>query len=130
MTRIAASAAREVLAHAGRAAPVEACGLIGRNAAGLRLYVPCANIADSPLRYAVAPAEVLRALRLFEARGLALGAVFHSHPAGEALPSAADRAEAAWPDVLHLIAAPRARRRLRAFWLSPGEVREEPLRWG
>lgn len=117
----------ELLAHALRAAPIEACGLVGGDADELSVYAPCENVEASAVRYAVSPVEILRTARMFESRGLALCAVFHSHPAGEAFPSAIDVAHAADPEMLHLIAAPRSAHPLRAFRIVRGEVTEEPL---
>lgn len=117
----------KLLDHAQEAAPIEACGLLGGDAMGLRCYVPCRNVQDSPVRYAVAPEEILRTLRWFTVKGLDLMGIFHAHPMGEAYPSATDVAEAAYPGVLHLIAAPTRAASLRGFWIVDGKVMEEPL---
>lgn len=125
--RILRSVREELLAHARRDAPIEACGLIAGDDQGLCVYLPCRNAEASAVRYAISPEEVLRAFRMFESRGLSVSAVFHSHPMGEAFPSATDVACAVDPSILHLIAAPRSAQPLRAFRIARGAIAEEPL---
>jgi proteasome lid subunit RPN8/RPN11 len=63
----------------------ETCGLVldwGECAWEVR---PLANAAGDPARaYALAPADLLAALRELDGRGGRLAAVFHSHPSGGA----------------------------------------------
>lgn len=117
----------ELLEHARQAEPIEACGLLGGDASGLSYYRPCRNARQSPMLYAIAPEEVLEALRLFAAQRVELMGVFHAHPLGEPYPSAVDVAEAAYPGLLHVIAAPGRAAGLRGFWIADGVVVEEPL---
>ncbi len=113
--------------EAARALPFEACGLLGGRGAELLCFIPCRNAAQSAYRYAIAPEDVMRALREFERDGMELRAIFHSHPAGEPRPSARDIREAMYPGVLHLIAGAPPAMALHGYWLGEGEVREEPL---
>ncbi|WP_224826291.1 Mov34/MPN/PAD-1 family protein [Cognatishimia sp. MH4019] len=76
---------REVLldaaAHAVRAAPNEACGLVraGR-------YSPCENVAADPtVEFEIAPVEIGKAFRAGDLEG-----VIHSHPGGPWWPSRTD----------------------------------------
>lgn len=120
----------ELLEHARRAAPIEACGLLGGDAGGLRCYRPCRNARQSPVRYAIAPEEILEGVRMFAAQGVELLGIFHAHPLGEAYPSAVDIAEAAYPGLLQVIAAPARTVGLRGFRIAGGVVVEEPLEDG
>jgi len=110
-------------AHAVETFPCEACGLLVQRADETPVYRPCDNTADNdpvvdnmgrqigPMRaYRLDPTEVLRA----EREGLAMLAIVHSHPGGDARFSAVDRSVATstsrdglpiptWPDVLHLV---------------------------
>ncbi len=115
------------LQEASRTLPCEACGLVGGTEDDLLSFIACRNAAESPTRYVISPEDVLRALRTFEEQGLLLRAIFHSHPQGEARPSATDIREALYPGVLHLILGASPDRPLRAFWIEAGDVREEPL---
>ncbi len=68
----------------------------------VREVIPVRNQARSPFRFRMDPQEQLRAFNWIEARGWELLAIFHSHPAGPAHPSATDIAEAAY-QVIHMI---------------------------
>lgn len=123
-------------AHALRAYPCESCGLLLQRDVEPVAYRPCDNAAGAdpvvdsqgrgvgPRRaYRLDPAEVVRA----EREGLAMLAIVHSHPGGDAHLSALDRSVATssgrdgipiptWPGVLHLVVGVR-----------PGQVTER--RW-
>jgi proteasome lid subunit RPN8/RPN11 len=57
--------------------------------------------------------------------------IYHSHPAGAALPSAADVAEATWPDVAYVIIGLGAagEPEVRAWRLQHGQAREVRLNY-
>ena len=77
--------------HAGWAYPEEACGLVAFDDGDVpRLTICLTNADHSADRFTVAPAEQFGSIRLAEAHGLTIGAVFHSHPTTEAYPSAED----------------------------------------
>ena len=101
--------AARVLQAAQRAYPNECCGLIegvdvtdGWRALAIH---EAKNLADNPRRrFLIDPQaqfDLMRRLRGAETRIIGC---FHSHPDGEAKPSAADRAEAYETDFLYLIA--------------------------
>lgn len=102
--------------HALACLPAEACGLLARtprrDVVELVRFVPMPNAAMSPDRFAMDPVAVVRITTEWRAAGLGLGAVFHSHPDGRAVPSSIDVAGAAlWPNLVQLIlAVDRARR--------------------
>ena len=101
LTRGAAAA---MVAQAARAHPQEACGLLlGVRADGgerITAIRPAANVAPDPTRhFEIDPATLIAALRAErEAAGAGAGVGptllgwYHSHPTGEANPSATDRA--------------------------------------
>lgn len=82
---------REMTAHAERAAPGEACGLVAYDATGrpVRLF-RLSNVAPDPRRFEIDPAEHYRTILEAESQGLRIGAVYHSHPHGPARPSRID----------------------------------------
>ncbi|MFM8320608.1 MAG: Mov34/MPN/PAD-1 family protein [Chloroflexota bacterium] len=94
-------------ADAAARAPVEACGVLGGEVHGpvytARVVLPLQNSLNSPLRYRLDPLEQLAAFEQLEAQGLELVAIYHSHPRGPDGPSAADLAEAFYPEVVYLI---------------------------
>ena len=89
-----------MLAEAARAHPNEACGLLLGERRGAREHivatVPTANVAPDPTRnFEIDPAALIAAHRAERAgEGLALLGWYHSHPSGDAAPSATDRASA------------------------------------
>lgn len=120
---------QEMIEHARREAPLEACGLVaGRDGVATRFF-PTENVERSPVRYTIAPLDILRVSREIDRAGEELLAIFHSHPATEAYPSATDIRLAFYPDAYYLICSLRdpARPELRAFRIRDGQVTEHPV---
>jgi proteasome lid subunit RPN8/RPN11 len=96
---------------AGAAAPRECCGLLeGTHQGGawrIAAVHPARNLAAGPDRFEIDPAGHFAAVRAARARGAAIVGCYHSHPGGQARPSAADLAGAGAgaDDFLWLIAA-------------------------
>jgi len=119
-----------IVEHARSAAPDEACGLIAAGPDGRATMAYClANLDASPVTYTLDPAGHIKALHDAESRGWHLAAVFHSHPAGRAVPSATDIAKALEPDWLYVIVglAKPDRPSVRGFRIAGGAVTEEPI---
>ncbi|MGC8875493.1 Mov34/MPN/PAD-1 family protein [Thermus sp.] len=87
---------RETEAHLKGEAPREGVGLwAGRRE--VERVIPLPNVHPSPLTgYLAEPLALLKALRELEEEGLALLAIYHSHPKGPAFPSPTDLKEARW----------------------------------
>ena len=113
-------------------APNEACGLLGSRGERVERVVAIANIAASPDRYfEMDPREMVNALFQFERQGLDVAAIWHSHPAGEPVPSARDIRKVSWPQVTQLIVGTgRGRPQLAAWQIRNGEVSRVPLHIG
>ncbi|CAM3697017.1 Mov34/MPN/PAD-1 family protein [Deinococcus frigens] len=102
------------LGGAGRTAE-ETDGEVARAAA---LY-PLPNISALPEReYLADPVHLLRALKAMREGGLALVALYHSHPHGPARPSPTDLRLAAYP--VPYVIADLQHRVLRAYRLPQG----------
>ena len=126
--------ADEVLAHARRELPNEACGLLSGSLADGRAtrFHPARNAEASPLRYNVDPEDLVRITFAIEDAGEDLVAIFHSHVRSAAVPSPTDRRAAMYPDAFHLLAsladpaaAPAAA--MRAWRIANGEATEADL---
>lgn len=91
--------------------------------------IRCANAHPAPVsRYAIDPAEQIRALRDMEAKGEELVAIYHSHPITQPYPSPTDRAEWHYPEsFLVLLSLRDAAAELRAYRVRDGWVREVEL---
>lgn len=98
------SQAKALIQQAQNAAPQETCGLIsGVDGQALEI-VPVSNIADEPsVNYYLDPSQQASALLRFHREGRDLLAIYHSHPAGEPIPSQKDIREAAYPNAIYLI---------------------------
>lgn len=83
---------------------VEVCALLGGNANILMSVYPVRNIAADPATRFLLEAEgQIEAMRRMRARKESMRAIFHSHPASPATPSATDRQLASYPAVYYLI---------------------------
>ena len=115
-----------IIAHALAGKPKEVCGLLrGRDGVVTEL-LRADNIAANPIiDYEVDPAA-LAVMFDWEDAGDELVAIYHSHPAGPAYPSATDAYKAYYPDTVFLICSlqDEARPSLRGFFLRhlSGEI--------
>ena len=118
-----------LVAHAQAELPNEACALLGGDEDRGRVTSlhPARNRLASPYRYDVDPDDLVRIVHDIEARGEALVAIFHSHPATPAVPSPTDLREARYP-VVHLVASlAGGPADIRAWRIAGGEAAEVPL---
>jgi proteasome lid subunit RPN8/RPN11 len=76
--------------HCRREAPLECCGILGGIPPRVDSIHPLRNIEASPSRYNADPADILDALRSLRTRGARFLAIYHSHPAWQAIPSRTD----------------------------------------
>lgn len=87
-------------------APREACGLLFGTAHAITAMQATENRAEDPeRRFEIDPAALFAALRAERAGGPELVGYWHSHPSGDATPSATDAAMAAPDGRLWLIVA-------------------------
>jgi [CysO sulfur-carrier protein]-S-L-cysteine hydrolase len=127
--RLAPRLIEEISVHAQECYPEEACGIV----AGACLDVGTAlyrgrNLSPEPrVAFEVDPGTLARQLDLEDA-GLAITAIYHSHPAGPATPSPIDisRMSEAYPDSAILICSLTDVESpvLRAFRVIRGQARE------
>jgi proteasome lid subunit RPN8/RPN11 len=114
-----------VMAHAEHSRPDECCGLIAMDADGaVRFAYPLTNADPSPVRFTIDPLEHFASMRHAETQGWEIRGVFHSHPTGEAVPSATDVAMALDPDWFHLIVGVEE---IGVFRIEGGEVKRVGL---
>lgn len=103
-----------MLEHARRAAPREACGVLGGRDVGserrVEVVMPCRNAHGAPeVAYALDPLDQLRAyLAIEDDKRLGVLGVYHSHPRGPQEPSPVDAAEANLPGATYVV-----------IWLAP-----------
>lgn len=128
----------EMVAHARRCVPHEACGLlVGRAAPDGRgevvRFVPMTNTAASPVIYELDPKEHLRVEIAAEDDGLEVIGVMHSHTHSEPYPSVTDVAKAPDPGWHFVIVSlKRSQPETRSYRIHRGapdgwEIREEVI---
>jgi proteasome lid subunit RPN8/RPN11 len=108
-------------------------GLTGARHGVLGKAYPVPNVAEeAPGRcgFLIDARAQLRTMREIEDSGLALGAIYHSHPHAPAIPSEGDIRLAAYPEALHLIVGLRdpASPEVRAWRITDGRPGELALR--
>jgi predicted GIY-YIG superfamily endonuclease/proteasome lid subunit RPN8/RPN11 len=110
---VSSTVLRLIVAEASSAHPNEACGILLGSADRIDHAVVTANVHPDPRRhFEIDPAALIAAHRAAREGGPGLAGYWHSHPVGDAVPSAADRAMAAGDGKVWAIVAGQA----IAFW--------------
>ncbi|MBI1886057.1 MAG: M67 family metallopeptidase [Chloroflexi bacterium] len=120
----------EMVAHAREEAPNECCGIIaGKDGKAVGLF-RARNAEASPYRYNVDPQDLFRIYRKCEDKGWEFLAIYHSHTASEAYPSATDVRLAFWPESYYVLVSlvDRDDPTVRAFRVIDGRVEESELK--
>lgn len=118
----------QILAHARRDHPDEACGIIAGKGGAPTRVVEMANAERSPTFYRFDAQEQLRVWRSMDDADEVPLVIYHSHTATEAHPSRTDISLASEPDAHYLLVSTRAETdEVRAFRIADGEVTEEPI---
>jgi proteasome lid subunit RPN8/RPN11 len=102
--RISRQLLDEIVAHAQADAPNECCGMIAAREGRAVAVHRARNAARSPrLAYHMDGREQYRIEMAIEDAGLELGAIYHSHPRSEPVPSQTDINLAMHPHALYVI---------------------------
>lgn len=116
----------QIVAQARDAAPIEACGILaGKNGAAEKLY-KMTNADRSSEHFTMEPQEQFAVVKDIRADGLRMLAIYHSHPASPARPSAEDIRMALTPDVTYVIVSLQNPRMpvIKGFDIEDGIVNE------
>jgi len=118
----------QIVAHARRDHPDEACGVIaGRGGAATRV-VEMANAERSPTFYRFDAQEQLRVWREMDDADEVPFVIYHSHTATEAHPSRTDISLASEPDAHYLLVSTRSQdAEVRSFRIVDAAVTEEEI---
>lgn len=122
---------RALVAQARRERPRECCGFLLGHGARVRFALATANVESSAVRYRIDDRAHIQLRRLLRgaAPPLEIVGVYHSHPAGDAVPSATDVAEAMYPGWIYMIVGLKRPAAIRAFRVRGRAVRELTIRW-
>ncbi|MBE1501406.1 proteasome lid subunit RPN8/RPN11 [Amycolatopsis lexingtonensis] len=131
MLRIRRELVDEIVAHARRDHPDEACGVIAgpEGSDSPERFIPMLNAARSPTFYEFDSADLLKLYRELDANDEAPVVIYHSHTATEAYPSRTDANIAAEPDAHYVLVSTRDPEvhEFRSYRIVDAEITEEPV---
>jgi proteasome lid subunit RPN8/RPN11 len=121
----------EIVAHARRDHPDEACGVIAGRVGADRpeRFIPMLNAARSPTFYEFDSGDLLKLYREMDANDEVPVVIYHSHTATEAYPSRTDANIAAEPDAHYVLVSTRDPEvhEFRSYRIVDAEITEEPV---
>ncbi|MEU6226607.1 M67 family metallopeptidase [Streptomyces sp. NPDC047042] len=124
----------QIVAHARKDHPDEACGVIAGPAGSDRpeRFIPMLNAAMSPTFYEFDSGDLFKLYREMDDRDEVPVVIYHSHTATEAHPSRTDISLAQEPDAHYVLVSTRDTDGLgdfqfRSFRIREGEVTEEEV---
>ncbi|MCO1653948.1 Mov34/MPN/PAD-1 family protein [Pseudonocardia humida] len=131
MLVIRADLVDEIVAHARRDHPDEACGVIAGPEGSDRpeRFIPMVNSARSPTFYEFDSGDLLRLYRDMDSRDEVPVVIYHSHTATEAYPSRTDISYASEPEAHYVLVSTREAdsHEFRSFRIVDGVVTEEDV---
>ncbi|SFW68311.1 Mov34/MPN/PAD-1 family protein [Amycolatopsis australiensis] len=131
MLRIRRELVDEIVAHARRDHPDEACGVIAgpEGSDSPERFIPMLNAARSPTFYEFDSGDLLKLYREMDANGEVPVVIYHSHTATEAYPSRTDANIAAEPGAHYVLVSTRDPEvhEFRSYRIVDAEITEEPV---
>lgn len=118
----------DLIAHARRDFPLEACGILGGEDDVVSHHYPMTNTDKSNEHFTMDPKEQFSVVKDLRAKGKGMIAIYHSHPETPARPSEEDIRLALTPDVSHvIISLAGSEPTLKSFKITDGVSSEEPV---
>ncbi len=119
----------DIIAHSREGFPLEICGILGGRDGVVSEIYRMTNTDQSNEHFMMDAKEQFAVVKELRAKGLAMLAIYHSHPETPARPSEEDIRLALTPDVSYLIVslAEQATPDIRSYLISRGCVTAEPL---
>jgi proteasome lid subunit RPN8/RPN11 len=116
----------EIFRHCLAERPNEGCGLLGGRGERVEKVYLTRNKEQSPVRYEVEPADLIRVFRDLDDSDLELVGIFHSHVFSEAYPSQTDLRLAFYPDAVYLVVSLANEREpvVRGYTIVNGKIDE------
>ncbi len=120
----------QMISEAKDKAPVEACGILVGQGGRVTEFYRMSNTDNSSVHFMMAPEEQFAVAREVRDRGLEVLAIFHSHPATDARPSAEDIRLALTEEVTYMILSllDTDKPVLKGFLIEDGNIMETPVR--
>ncbi len=129
MLKIPKSIHDDIIAHAREGFPLEVCGILGGRDGVVSAIYRMTNTDASNEHFMMNPKEQFAVVKELRAHGLAMTAIYHSHPESPARPSAEDIRLALTPDVSYAIVSliEPDNPVLKSFRISAGTVVPEEI---
>ena len=131
MLSISKSIYDQMIDHAKKGYPNEACGIVGGASAGkVDAFFPMRNVDEASVSYFMDPKEQLETFKKMRTMKIQMNGIFHSHVASEAYPSQKDVRLAFYSDVSYLIVSLSDMQKpvLRSFKIQDERVQEEEIK--
>jgi proteasome lid subunit RPN8/RPN11 len=129
MIRIPQAIHDDLIAHAREGFPLEVCGLLGGTGDLISSIYRMTNTDASNEHFMMEPREQFSVVKDLRAKGLAMLAIYHSHPETPARPSEEDIRLAYTPGVSSVIIslADPGQPVVRSYKINQGRVEHEEL---
>lgn len=129
MIRIPKKIYDEMIAHAQKGYPNEACGLLAGGDVAVETFFPMKNMDEASISYFMDPKEQLQVFKKMRELKTELQGIFHSHVASDAYPSQKDVRLAFYPEASYLIVSLSDLNKpvLRSFRIQEEKVSEEEI---
>ena len=128
MLRIDKRIVDNIVLHAGRELPIEACGYLAGKGVTVTAHYEMTNADASVEHFSFNVQEQFAVLMDVRSKKMEILAVYHSHPATPARPSGEDIALAHDPDVSYvIISLAGSREDIRSFRIVDGIVEHEVI---
>lgn len=120
----------ELIEHAKREYPNEACGILSGKDGKIEKLYQMINTDRSAKTFFMDPKEQLKVMKEIRGAGLEMVGIYHSHPDTQAYPSAHDVELAYYPEVSYVIVSVRDRdnAEIRSFKIVEGKITEEEVK--
>ena len=123
MLKIPTRIFKEMVLQGQGATPVEACGILAGNDGVVTRCFEMTNADNSPEHFTMVPEEQFAVAKDMRAEGIEMCAVYHTHPATPARPSAEDIKLAVMPGAVYVILSLAADEPVaKAFSIEDGVV--------
>ncbi len=122
--------AQELVEHARKELPNEACGILAGKEGRVENIYLMINGDKSAETFFMDPKEQLKVIKEIRNRGLEMVGIYHSHPQTEAYPSARDLELAFYPQASYVIVSLRDKDTptIRSFKIDEGQIAEEEVK--
>lgn len=118
----------EIIAHAKKEAPLEACGYLAQKNAVVLKHYALTNMDHSEEHFSFDPREQFEAMRDARRQGFEVCTVYHSHPFTPARPSAEDIKLSIDPHLSYVVVSlAGAETDIKAFRIKGERVEKEDL---